>query len=164
VLSGPRDAEGKLETIAALRERFGDCFPERGLAPLIEALERERRELSEGISLDGGAGPTATAALQIEAGRDAIADWTLDYEGFELIEDGLKRSYRRGRNRFADTSEDPSGQMRISAPSGSWSSKGSRSCSTARPRSPRGSTPRSRRSSSPESRATGRSGAERRVP
>ena len=95
MLSGPRDAEVKLETIAALRERFGDSFPERGLAPLIEALERERRELSEGISLDGGAGPTATAALQIEAGRDAIADWTLDYEGFELIEDGLKRSYRR---------------------------------------------------------------------
>ncbi|MGH2961830.1 MAG: CHAD domain-containing protein [Solirubrobacterales bacterium] len=110
VLSGPRDAEVKLETIAALQERFGDSFPGDGLAVLIRALEDERRALSEGMSLDDGAGPAATAALQIEAGRDAIADWSLDGEDFELIAAGLKRSYRRGRNRFADTGEDPSAE------------------------------------------------------
>jgi CHAD domain len=110
VLSGPRDAEVKLETMGALRERFGDSLPASGLAPLVRALEDDRDALAAGISLDGGAGPTATAALQIEAGREAIADWSLDGEGFELIGAGLKRSYRRGRNRFADATADPSAE------------------------------------------------------
>jgi CHAD domain-containing protein len=105
MLSGARDAKVKLDTLAALEERFGDSFPERELTPLATALERERQELAEGESRDNGGGSAATAARQIEDGRDAIPDWSLDGEGFDLIADGLKRAYRRGRNRFADSRE-----------------------------------------------------------
>ena len=107
LLSGTRDAEVKLDTLASLRERFGDRFPERGLAPLANALEDERPALSGEASRDGGAGSAAIAARQIEDGRAAIAEWPLEGDGFELIEDGLKRGYRRGRNRFAEAAEDP---------------------------------------------------------
>jgi CHAD domain-containing protein len=110
VLSGPRDAEVNIETLEALDRRYGDSFPGRETAPLLEALEERRRILSEGVSLGYGSGPAVTAALQIEAGRDAIADWRLDGEGFELIGAGLKRSYRRGRKRFAEAAADPSAE------------------------------------------------------
>jgi CHAD domain-containing protein len=107
LLSGTRDAEVKLETLAALREQFGDRFPQAGLLPLADALEEERRALSGEDSRNGSATSAEVAARQIEETRDAIAEWPLDGDGFELIEDGLKRGYRRGRNRFADTFDDP---------------------------------------------------------
>jgi CHAD domain-containing protein len=107
LLSGTRDAEVKLATLASLGERFGDRFPERGLAPLANALHAERAALSGESSRDGDDSSAGIAARQIEDGRAAIAEWPLDGEGFELIEEGLKRSYRRGRNRFAEVAEDP---------------------------------------------------------
>jgi CHAD domain-containing protein len=110
LLSGTRDAEVKLETLASLRERFPERFPERGLAPLAKALDSERRTLSSRAARDDGGGPAGPAARRIEAARPAIADWALEGEGFELIEDGLRRSYRRGRKRFAETAESPTAE------------------------------------------------------
>jgi CHAD domain-containing protein len=107
LLSGARDAEVKLATLASLGERYGDRFPEQGLAPLANALEAERRALSDGSSSDGNAGSAEIAARQIEDGRAAIAEWPLEGDGFELIEAGLKRGYRRGRNRFAEVADEP---------------------------------------------------------
>jgi CHAD domain-containing protein len=110
LLSGARDAEVKLETLASLRERYGDRFPEADLAAFRDALEGERQVLARTSARDNGQSSTVEAAHRIEAGRDAIGEWPLEGEGFELIEDGLKRSYRRGRNRFADTAEDPTAE------------------------------------------------------
>jgi CHAD domain-containing protein len=110
MLSGTRDAEVKLDTLAALEERFGDDYPGPELTPLAAALRRERQALADGESRDNGGGSVAAAARQIEDGRDAISDWNLDGEGFDLIADGLKRAYRRGRKRFADTRELPSSE------------------------------------------------------
>jgi CHAD domain-containing protein len=107
LLAGIRDAEVKLATLASLGERYGDRFPERGLAPLANALEAERQALSDGSSSDGNAGSAEIAARQIEDGRAAIAEWPLEGDGFELIEAGLKRGYRRGRNRFAEVAQEP---------------------------------------------------------
>jgi CHAD domain-containing protein len=111
LLSGARDAEVKLETLAALEERFDGRLPRPGLAPLLNGLEGEREALSNPASLsDGDDSSVADAANRIEQGRDAIADWKLDGEGFELIADGLRRSCGRGRNRFQDTKDDPSAE------------------------------------------------------
>jgi CHAD domain-containing protein len=111
LLSGARDAEVKLETLAALEERFDGRLPRPGLAPLLNGLEGEREALSNPASLsDGDDSSVADAANRIEQGRDAIADWDLDGEGFELIADGLRRSCGRGRNRFQETKDDPSAE------------------------------------------------------
>ena len=107
LLSGTRDAEVKLATLASLRERYGDRLPERGLAPLANALEAERGALSGESSRDGNDGSAGIAARQIEDGRAAISEWPLEGDGIELIEEGLKRGYRRGRNRFAEVADDP---------------------------------------------------------
>jgi CHAD domain-containing protein len=98
-LSGARDAQVKLETVAALRERFDERFREDELALLVHALEAERERLADpggdALALDRAMGA-------IEAGRDAIADWPLHGDDWSLIGPGLRRTYRRGRSRLAD--------------------------------------------------------------
>jgi CHAD domain-containing protein len=99
MLSGARDAQVKLDTLATLRERFGDRLPPNGMTLFAHALEGERERLAdpggEVLVLDRAAGA-------IEAGRNAIAEWPLHAEGWSLLGPGLKRSYRRGRNRYAE--------------------------------------------------------------
>lgn len=102
MLSGARDAQVKLETLAALRERFGERLPADGMALFAHALERERERLADP---DGEVLALDRAAGAIEAGRNAIAEWPLHADEWSLIGPGLKRSYRRGRNRYADVRE-----------------------------------------------------------
>jgi CHAD domain-containing protein len=99
LLSGARDAEVKLETLRALRARFADRLSEVSLAPLVAALEAER---DRHLGRDGAGDPIERAVADIGSGRAAIAEWPLDGDDWSLIEPGLKRSYGRGRNRFAD--------------------------------------------------------------
>jgi CHAD domain-containing protein len=89
-LAGSRDAEAKVETIASLTERFGGELPE-GFAGLRTRLEEERGAL-----------------LSAAAGRAAIADWSYAESGWKLLAPGLKRSYKRGRDRFHDVLREPS--------------------------------------------------------
>jgi CHAD domain-containing protein len=104
-VSGARDAQVKLETLAALRERFDERFADDELALLAHALEGERERLAEpdreALALDRAVGA-------IEAGRDAIADWPLHADDWSLIGPGLRRSYRRGRNRLRDVRSEAS--------------------------------------------------------
>jgi CHAD domain-containing protein len=104
-LSGARDAKVKLETLAALRERFDDRFADDELALLAHALEAERERLADpggdALALD-----RATGA--IEAGREAIADWPLHTDDWALIGPGLRRSSGRGRSRLAEVRSEAS--------------------------------------------------------
>ena len=45
---------------------------------------------------------------EIERGDQAIEDWPLGANGFDLLGPGLKRAYSRGRRRFRDARKDPS--------------------------------------------------------
>jgi CHAD domain-containing protein len=104
-LGGARDAEVKLETLAALDERYHD-FPGDGVKPLVEALEEERDSLAAEVESDDG--PRRDVVTQLVAGGAVAREWPLADDGWSLVEPGLKRSYKRGRNRFADVRQDPS--------------------------------------------------------
>ena len=104
LLSGARDAEVKLQTLTSLRESFGDRLSEDSLAPLVEALEAERQRHAK---LDDQ-GVLERAVAEIEAGEAAVADWPLRADDWSLVEPGLKRAYRRGRDRFAQVREEAS--------------------------------------------------------
>jgi CHAD domain-containing protein len=102
-LSGARDAEVKLKTLSSLRERFAHRLSDTRLTALVDALETEREQHAR----------LADSALErvvaeIEAGRAAIADWPLKANDWSLLEPGIRRSYRRGRNRFADLRDEVS--------------------------------------------------------
>ena len=104
-VSAARDAQVKLETLAVLRERFDDRFEGDELALLAHALEGERERLAEP---DGEALAIDRAVGAIAVGRDAIADWPLHVDDWTLIGPGLRRSYRRGRNRLAEVRSEAS--------------------------------------------------------
>jgi CHAD domain-containing protein len=104
LLAGARDAEVKLETLQSLTARFDGRLTEEGLASFARALEEERQRESR---LDDQ-GVLVRAVAEIEAGEAAVDDWPLRADDWSLIEPGLERAYRRGRNRFADVRSEAS--------------------------------------------------------
>ncbi|HEX6117714.1 MAG TPA: CHAD domain-containing protein [Solirubrobacterales bacterium] len=108
LLSGARDAEVKLETIDILRDADDEMPTKATLRKYIYSLESERDEHSR-----AGAERrelTERFEAELEAGRAALGDWSLDRDGWDLVGPGLARSYRRGRNRFGDVREDPNAE------------------------------------------------------
>jgi CHAD domain-containing protein len=101
-LSGVRDADVMILTLADLERRYGELpGAARRLRP---ALVAHRFRVSAGSMRPGvqGAIDTLTEA------RERVADWPLDTEGFEAFEDGLGRIYRQGRKAFRRAQELPS--------------------------------------------------------
>ncbi len=102
-LSASRDAAVLVETV----DRLGEQAPltRRSLAPLRAVLEQRRRETAA-RALDEG-GTLASAADEIEEIRARVEGWRLRTDDFSALEDGLRRTYRRGSERFAEAREDP---------------------------------------------------------
>jgi CHAD domain-containing protein len=100
LLSSARDAQVKLETLQGLNERFDD--------PAGAEWERYAYALREEADPGAGLGERIErATLEIERGRRAVDGWRLEANGWELFEPGLRRGYRRGRNRFAEAASQP---------------------------------------------------------
>jgi len=102
LLSASRDAMVRLETLAALSERFDD-LPPGALAAWREGLERDCAQRTEG---------TAEAAVAesielIEAAREAVASWDFDSGAWSLIAPGVLRTYRRGRRAMREAEAEP---------------------------------------------------------
>jgi CHAD domain-containing protein len=108
LLSGARDAEVKLETIDLLRDADDRMPTKAKLRKYIYSLEKERDEHSQAGAERNEL--SERVAAELEAGEAAIGDWSLDGGDWALVGGGLKRSYRRGRNRFADVRDDPSAE------------------------------------------------------
>lgn len=106
LLSGTRDAEVKLETLAALRRRFGDDFPRQDSASWEGTLERERDEV-----VDADQSETTKridrALEAIEEGCERIRAWPLETGSWKLVGPGLSRSYRQGRQAMKQAQAKP---------------------------------------------------------
>ena len=104
LLSGPRDAEVKLETLTGLRERYPEEMP--ATDRLRSALEAERERLA-GAQAGDLEQRLEQAAEAIAAGGMEVDGWELTDDDFELLRAGLERSYRRGRRAFRALGDDP---------------------------------------------------------
>jgi CHAD domain-containing protein len=98
LLSDVRDAQVRLETFDSLVERFADELPPGGFAGFRRSLAEDER----GLDADELRPTMRLAAEAIEAGRERVAEWPLDGADWELVADGLRRQYRRGRARRDD--------------------------------------------------------------
>jgi CHAD domain-containing protein len=107
-LSGARDAEVKLETVDALRKAGGKMPTKATLRRYIYVLETERDEHSR--AGEERRELTDRVTGEIEEARDAVPEWPLQSEDWDLVGPGLERAYRRGRNRLADVRSDPSAE------------------------------------------------------
>jgi CYTH domain-containing protein/CHAD domain-containing protein len=93
LLSESRDAEVKLQTLEKLRERFGAAFPPSGARAWAAALEADRAR----VEVAGGRERVAAAIEAIAAGAARIPEWKLEPDSWALLEPGLDRCYRQGR-------------------------------------------------------------------
>ena len=101
-LSGARDAEVKLQTLAALEERFPGKLPGDTVDPLRAALEAERPRKPSAADLAA----LERAEQKIKQSRTDIARWEIEGDT-ELIVKGFARTYRRGRKLLAQARRDP---------------------------------------------------------
>jgi CHAD domain-containing protein len=98
-LSGVRDADVMLATLADLEERYG-----AEVGPVRQALEAHRLRTT-----GGGRGRAAQTAIAIlTEARTRVDDWPLERDGFEALEGGLERTYRRGRRDWRAALKEPS--------------------------------------------------------
>jgi CHAD domain-containing protein len=104
-LSGVRDADVMIQTVAQLSESFAGQLPEATFAAVTERLERDR-DARRGRPAGSGSG--ADAMQELGAVRLRIDDWQLTKGGWSAIQSGLLRSYRRGREAFALAQRQPS--------------------------------------------------------
>ncbi len=101
-LSASRDAAVLVEAVDGLGKHVP--LARRSLAPLRGVLEQRRRETA-GRALDDGA--LAIAADEIQEVCARVEGWRMSRDGFSALEDGLRRTYRRGSERFTEARDDP---------------------------------------------------------
>jgi CHAD domain-containing protein len=105
-LSGVRDADVMLDTLDSIVEERPKEIPSRTAGGLRKALEEHR------AALEGDRGGRKTARKEVvadlEQARGRVEEWPLGKDGFEAIEPGLRRAYRRGRRAYRTAREDPS--------------------------------------------------------
>jgi CHAD domain-containing protein len=91
-LSGARDAEVLLETLARLDDSSNGRLPPPATAALRGAL-RKRRDAARRQGHD----ERADAIAELEAVQGRVESWPLDDESFASAAQGLRRIYRDGR-------------------------------------------------------------------
>jgi CHAD domain-containing protein len=105
-LSRSRDAEVKLEILAALRDRFAEDLPGDAAEHWESALEAERDEVADVVR--GEAATSIGAALKaVEQGREQILAWPVMNDSWDLVGPGLATSYRQGRRAMKRVLTDP---------------------------------------------------------
>src|ERR671910_1096929 len=92
-LSGPRDAQVLLETLAALCGPSGRKLPQRTTRKLRDPLRAQRDR-----ARDGQAERRAAAIEELADARARVEDWPLTDETFDVAAVGLRRIYRDGRS------------------------------------------------------------------
>ncbi len=106
-LSAARDAEVKLRTLEALRERFPERLTPEAVGEWRGELEAERERA---VADAHGGASIAIARDAVEAGRARIAAWPLRTDSWKLVGPGVERSYRRGRRAMRRAAESPGGE------------------------------------------------------
>jgi CHAD domain-containing protein len=102
-LSGLRDADVMLATLGELEPRYPEELPADAGGGLRQALEAHK------IRTAAGARQQAAARVVeiLAAARERVDGWPLEKDGFEALEGGLKRSYRRGRRALRAARREP---------------------------------------------------------
>jgi CHAD domain-containing protein len=99
-LSGVRDSEAMLECLDKLLDAFSQELDADAFATVRRALTEQRTAVHEGEDVSERIRVTAA---ELQEARIRVLGWRLDNSGFAVIQEGLLRTYRRGRKamRFA---------------------------------------------------------------
>lgn len=112
-LSGVRDAEAALEAYDALLTAFAREVNRQSLAPARRALTLHKQHIAEDVTdLDAR---LDTFGERMHEARNRVAQWCLPVDdmqngkrGFQLLEEGLAKTYSRGRKAMKVAYQEPS--------------------------------------------------------
>jgi CHAD domain-containing protein len=107
-LSGPRDAAVLIETLDGLTERFGDELPAEEVRPLRDRLVQDHKQAVAKLRREQATLTDVSGELEDAHVRTAARKY--DSQGFEALEPGLRRIYRRGRRAMQAAREQPSNE------------------------------------------------------
>jgi CHAD domain-containing protein len=96
LLAKSRDAQAKLETLDALQASSGWAFPAAEGWSWRLALRRDRDEIAD-LDSDETLQRVEQASAAIKGGWYRISAWSPESDSWGLVEAGLTRSYRNGR-------------------------------------------------------------------
>lgn len=105
LLSASRDAEVKLETLEALRERFAAALPAGATEQWLGLLSGER-DRAVAAAREGASTSVGAALELLEEGRERIESWPLRSDSWKLVGPGMRRAYRRGRRAMRQAAEE----------------------------------------------------------
>lgn len=107
-LSHLRDAEALVETFDSLMGRFKKQVDPKVFAPVRAGLTKRRQKMAEDeVGIEEKLGEFRR---RMSEARERLEEWKLSGEGFEAIEPGLLKTYRRGREAMRRAQEDPSAE------------------------------------------------------
>ncbi|HWC28067.1 MAG TPA: CHAD domain-containing protein, partial [Solirubrobacteraceae bacterium] len=107
-LSPPRDAHVLIQTLDDLQERCAEELPPGGGAALRARLVEERERAL--VAIDRGGTIVGETAQALAEARARTEQWAFERDGFEALEPGLRRIYRRGRKRLRAAREEPTAE------------------------------------------------------
>lgn len=105
-LSDIRDAQALVESCDALLEHYDKIIPTETFADLRSELVR-RREESIAAPEDVERRLEEFQQRMVD-GRERVHAWPMEETGFDLLEDGLTKTYRRGRKAMQKAYAEPS--------------------------------------------------------
>jgi CHAD domain-containing protein len=108
LLSSSRDAEVKLETLAALGSHSSDSLA-ADASRWKQALEAEREEVATAAGGEASRQIDRARGL-IAAGLDRIREWPFEGDSWRLMGPGLAKSYREGRRAMRRVRAKPSAE------------------------------------------------------
>jgi CHAD domain-containing protein len=101
-LSAVRNNVAMIETLTKLKEQFGGQLSSKALSgprrPLVRSNAQGQGEKTKALVDVGRA---------LRSHRQGIEKWPLGHDGFGDLADGLKRTYKQGRNLFAIACKQP---------------------------------------------------------
>ena len=104
-LSDVRDAHAAIETFDAYVRLLTESeFDEDRLLSMRRTLVKRRDELPRDTDLDQR---LAAVRADLVEGQERVQDLPIATDGYEAVAGGLRKSYRRARNRMEDAYEEP---------------------------------------------------------
>jgi CHAD domain-containing protein len=107
-LSGARDAQVLIETLRSLEQEIDDELWTRVSERLLARLDDDRTRELAAMADDGDLAVVTRQAL--EEARARTCDWSFERTGFDAVEPGLRRVYRRGRTRMRAACDEPTAE------------------------------------------------------
>ena len=107
-LSYVRDAQSIIETFDTLVEHYEDKIDRDAFSPIRRQLTKRRKKMAEDeVGLQE---QLAEFLDRMTEGRERVAAWSLQDEGFDAVKGGLTKTYARGRAAMAKAYAEPSAE------------------------------------------------------